>query len=109
MEWDRENPRDVLSEEPLGGLAEEGCRTSLETKRCIGHIVVQWACKRLRPARPEGDPSGPLPAGRYGSDHGTAAIAGKVAGMALLYYSHETFAEHDTGAWHPERPERLAG
>ncbi len=28
--------------------------------------------------------------------------------MALLYYSHETFTEHDTGAWHPERPERLA-
>lgn len=27
--------------------------------------------------------------------------------MALLYYSHETFGEHDTGAWHPERPERL--
>jgi acetoin utilization deacetylase AcuC-like enzyme len=27
--------------------------------------------------------------------------------MALLYYSHPTFAEHDTGAWHPERPERL--
>jgi acetoin utilization deacetylase AcuC-like enzyme len=28
--------------------------------------------------------------------------------MALLYYSHETFSQHDTGAWHPERPERLA-
>ena len=28
--------------------------------------------------------------------------------MSLLYYSHETFTRHDTGAWHPERPERLA-
>lgn len=28
--------------------------------------------------------------------------------MPLLYYSHPTFAEHDTGAWHPERPERVA-
>ena len=28
--------------------------------------------------------------------------------MPILYYSHESFAEHDTGAWHPERPERLA-
>lgn len=28
--------------------------------------------------------------------------------MPLLYYSHPSFAEHDTGAWHPERPERVA-
>lgn len=27
--------------------------------------------------------------------------------MPILYYSHESFAEHDTGKWHPERPERL--
>lgn len=28
--------------------------------------------------------------------------------MELLYVTHSAFAAHDTGAWHPERPARLA-
>lgn len=28
--------------------------------------------------------------------------------MTVLFYGHESFAHHDTGTWHPERPERLA-
>ena len=27
--------------------------------------------------------------------------------MPMLYYSHPSFEDHDTGAWHPERPERV--
>lgn len=27
--------------------------------------------------------------------------------MTVLFYGHDSFAQHDTGAWHPERPARL--
>ncbi|NIQ52305.1 MAG: histone deacetylase family protein, partial [Gemmatimonadetes bacterium] len=27
--------------------------------------------------------------------------------MRVLLYHHDVFARHDTGPWHPERPDRL--
>ena len=27
--------------------------------------------------------------------------------MSTLYITHDAFLEHDTGEWHPERPDRI--
>lgn len=107
MQRNRHHRGGTVVEEPSGRLSEKIGGSPLEAQRRISDVIVERSRGRLGPPGFQHHPTGPLTSSRQGSNHAIAAIAGKVAAMPLLYYSHPSFEEHDTGEWHPERPERV--